>query len=287
MHLVFVHGMRQEGKIAADLQRAWEKALLAAWSAAGLEVPQYTLEMPYYGDVLSKLTMEVRGTPRSIVVRGEAGSTTFSPLEEAIIRRMAAEERISDEEVRADIGQEIVARGPANWEWVQGLARVLERKVPGLGGLGMGFVRQVDAYLTRDHIQEAVDAIVAPCMSRGRTVVVAHSLGTIVTYRLLRNAKTPVDVPLLVTLGSPLAITEVKQYLKPPSLQVPKGVAKWLNGTDERDYVALYARLDRDTFADGIENLSDLHNGRSDAHSIVDYLSDKVVSRSIHTALLN
>jgi hypothetical protein len=49
--------------------------------------------------------------------------------------------------------------------------------------------------------------------------------------------------------------------------------------------VALCARLDRNTFAKGIENISDLHNHQSDAHAIVDYLGDKTVSRRIHAAL--
>jgi hypothetical protein len=66
---------------------------------------------------------------------------------------------------------------------------------------------------------------------------------------------------------------------------VPSGVTNWLNGTDERDYVALCARLDRNTFAKGIENISDLHNHQSDAHAIVDYLGDKTVSLRIHAAL--
>jgi hypothetical protein len=62
-------------------------------------------------------------------------------------------------------------------------------------------------------------------------------------------------------------------------------VAKWVNGTDERDYVALYARLDRDSFAENIENISDIHNGRADAHAIVDYLADATISKRIHSAL--
>ena len=122
-----------------------------------------------------------------------------------------------------------------------------------------------------------------PALLAGPAIIVAHSLGTIVSYLLLR--KTTAQVPLYVTLGSPLGIATVKKYLRPPQISVPQGVAKWLNATDERDYVALYSRLDRDNFADGIENLSDIHNRKSDAHYIVDYLADTNVSRRIHQAL--
>ena len=125
--------------------------------------------------------------------------------------------------------------------------------MPALRRLGLSFVRQVDAYLTRPHIRAAVDDIVRPSLSRGPAIIVAHSLGTIVAYNLLRATGQDGRFPLLVTVGSPLGIGAVKDKIMPPRpLMRPTSVSSWLNATDERDYVALYARLDRDTFADGI-----------------------------------
>jgi pimeloyl-ACP methyl ester carboxylesterase len=285
MRLVFVHGMRQEGQLPAALLQVWEEALRGAWSRNGLSNAECEIEMPFYGDELNRLTEEVRGGDFAIVRRGAGDAGTFTPLEEALIRDMAAKEGITDADVRQEVGEEVVARGPANWEWLQAMARVLERRVFGLGALGLGFVRQVDGYLTRPHIRSAVDDIVRPALLRGPAVVVAHSLGTVVSFRLLRAAGAQARVPLFVTLGSPLAINAVKRHLRPPVLAKPAGVGKWLNGTDERDYVALYSRLDRDTFAEGIENLSDIHNRQDDAHAIADYLADRFVAERIHAAL--
>ena len=286
MRLVFIHGMRQEGKAPRELRAAWEGALLSAWSRAGLPKPSYDLEMPFYGDELNKLTEAVWGKASAVVTRGEGGPGTFSPLEETLIREMARKQGVTDTEVRGDLGQEVVARGAANWEWVQAIGRVLETKVPALRDIGLGFVHQVDAYLTRPHIRTAVDNIVRPSLLRGPAIVVAHSLGTIVAYTILRGAEQKAQIRLLVTLGSPLGIGAVKDKIVPPRpLMRPECVSSWLNGTDERDYVALYARLDRDTFAEGIENVSDLHNRQEDAHLIDDYLSDKTISKRIHDAL--
>ncbi|MEA2879476.1 MAG: hypothetical protein QOF14_4672 [Hyphomicrobiales bacterium] len=285
MRLVFVHGMRQEGRVLAELRKEWESAMTTAWAAGGLATCPYTLEMPFYGNVLNDLTMQVRGGSGGVIARGDGAPGTFTPLEEELLREMASNAGVSNEEVRAELGQEVVARGPANWEWVQALGRVLERKVPTLGQRGLGFVHQVDAYLTRPHIRAAVDDIVRPFLLNGPTVVVAHSLGSVVAFRLLREVASRAVVPLFITLGSPLAINVVKKYLRPPALQIPEGVSKWLNGSDERDYVALYARLDRDSFAEGIENISDIHNRRDDAHAIVDYLGDKTVAKQLHAAL--
>lgn len=285
MRLVFVHGMRQEGKDAAALKKQWEDALISAWEAKGLAKPSYTLEMPFYGKILNNLVEEVRGGSAGIVTRGEGGPSTFTSFEADLIREMAENEGITDEDVRSELGRGVVERGPLNWEWVQAIARLLERKVPALGRLSLKFVRQVDGYLARPHIRKAVDDKVGPSLLQGSTVVVSHSLGTIVSYLLLRKAGEDAEIPLFVTLGSPLGIGTVKQYLRPPALEVPAGVTKWLNGTDERDYVALHSRLDRNTFAEGIENVSDLSNRSDDAHAIVDYLSDSTICQRIHAAL--
>jgi hypothetical protein len=280
MRLVFVHGMRQESHSVTDLLRAWWESLHDAWNSLGLEAPDTDPEMPYYGDVLDQLTREMHG---DVIGRGAPGPV-LSRTQEAIIREFADVYNIEDAEVRAELGSEVVARGPANWEWVQAIGRLLERRIPLFRKIGVSLVVQVDAYLNRPHIMQAVDDVVAPFFKSGPVVIVSHSLGTIVSYRLLRRSNFA-DVPLLVTLGSPLGINAVKDCIRPPKLAQPARVAHWLNGVDKRDFVALYASLDADTFCAGIENVTNIHNRREDAHSIIDYLADARVARAIHGAL--
>lgn len=282
MRLVFIHGMRQEGLVISDLLRAWRDSLYGKWDQLGLERPNIEPEMPYYGDVLDQLTRELHGGGL-VIGRGGPGGDP-SPTEEAMIREFAAANGISDAEVRAELGSEVVAKGAANWEWVQAIGRVLEKRVPLFRKFGVSLVVQVDAYLNRPHVTTAIDDIVAPYLKAGPVVVVSHSLGTIVAYRLLRKANDGA-VPLLVTLGSPLGINAVHDCIRPPKLAQPSQVGRWLNGTDARDFVALYAKLDDSTFCGGIENIDDIHNRQEDAHSIIDYLADERVARAIHRAL--
>jgi hypothetical protein len=73
----------------------------------------------------------------------------------------------------------------------------------------------------------------------GPVVVVGHSLGSIIAYDVLREpAFAGLNVPLLVTAGSPLGVTEVQDLVVRP-LQVPAPVAQWRNVSDFRDLVAL------------------------------------------------
>lgn len=282
MRLVFVHGMRQEGLVVADLLGVWRDSLYGKWEQLGLELPNVEPEMPYYGDVLDHLTRELHGGGH-VVGRGEA-DVAPSPTEEAMIREFAEANGVTDAEVRAELGGEVVARGPANWEWVQAIGRVLEQHVPLFRTIGVSLVAQVDAYLNRPHVTQAVDEIVKPFLSPGPVVVVSHSLGTIVSYCLLRKANIG-EVPLFVTLGSPLGINAVKDRIRPPKLALPGQVEHWLNGADERDFVALWAKLDNRTFCAGIENIDGIHNRHDDAHMIIDYLADERVAQAIHRAL--
>lgn len=73
----------------------------------------------------------------------------------------------------------------------------------------------------------------------GPVIIVAHSLGSIIAYDVLREAgASSPDVPLFVTVGSPLAVTEVQDLVERP-LEVPSGVGAWRNVSDARDLVAM------------------------------------------------
>jgi hypothetical protein len=285
MQLVFVHGMRQEGQDSEALHMLWRSSLETAWAQSGQRhaLPEST--MPFYGDELDRLTRALHAGS-SVSRRGVGGDTT-SPTERALLQELRIGNGVTDEAVARQLGAEVVARGPANWEWVQATARAIEERVPAFRKIGLRFVEQVDAYLNRPHIGAAVDGIVEPHLASGPVLVVAHSLGTIVAYRILRRRSETSAVPLLLTLGSPLGINAVKDRLHPPALQRPDGVARWLNGNDQRDYVALFERLDEQTFAAEIENINDMHNSHADAHAIADYLRDPRVTEAIARAAGN
>ena len=157
VRLVFVHSIHQEDKTSLTLQETWEDALLSAWAAAGLEKPDYTLEMPYYAALLAELICRARS---------EAGF--FTHLEETLLRDIGIEKGISEHHVRAEFDREIARSRLARWQWVQGIARILERDVPDIGDIALRFVRQVDAYLTCQEIRDAVASVVRPSILKGQ-----------------------------------------------------------------------------------------------------------------------
>ncbi|MDP5181597.1 hypothetical protein QOZ88_03020 [Blastococcus sp. BMG 814] len=119
----------------------------------------------------------------------------------------------------------------------------------------------------------------------GPAVVVAHSLGSIIAYDVLRELGTECEVPLFVTVGSPLGITEIQDLVTTP-LAVPAGVTAWRNVADGRDLVAL-DRTIRPEYAPA-DRTSDflVVNGSDNHHGIREYLRTGPV-RSAITSLLS
>jgi hypothetical protein len=116
-------------------------------------------------------------------------------------------------------------------------------------------------------------------------VVVAHSLGSVVAYNILRTDRRRLQIPLLVTVGSPLGIRSVRDQFRP--LRYPTPVADWSNAFDKRDVVALYP-LDQQNFPvqPRIQNDDTVNNGTGNRHGIVGYLTDGDVAKRIVDPLI-
>ena len=114
------------------------------------------------------------------------------------------------------------------------------------------------------------------------SVLVAHSLGTIIAYEVL--LAWDYDLPLFVTIGSPLPLESVKAHLKRKhgSLKVPGCIRSWHNFSDRLDRVALDATIG-DDFDDlrivdhHVKNTNRRENFPYGPHSGTGYLETKQV----------
>jgi len=118
-------------------------------------------------------------------------------------------------------------------------------------------------------------------------IVVAHSLGTVLAYDVLRAATDPgIQIALFVTCGTPLGNPEIQQRLQQP-LQIPRCVAAWRNFYDLIDPIAFLPHLgDRFTPAGRIvdtivENPKCVDLQAGGAHSPSGYLSTRAVREAV------
>jgi hypothetical protein len=295
--LVFVHGRSQEGKDAIALKAEWIEAFKEGLSKSNLslQIAEEDIRFPYYGDTLYEMVKGASAEEAAaVVVRGTDLEEEECRFTRAVMQEMSAKIGITPAQLAEIGGQDVVERGPLNWEWFHTFLKAVDRFVPYCSGATIAmFTHDVYLYLKNSAIRQTIDAGVSAAMPRDiETVVVSHSLGTVVAYNLLRQQGKLAGwkVPLLITVGSPLAISEVRgtlRFMNP--IRCPECVSAWFNALDERDVVALYP-LDAKTFpldpaAPAIENKRDVRNRTSNRHGIAGYLDDAVVARRIYQAL--
>ncbi len=287
--LVFVHGRAQQDKNSIALKAEWVQSFQDGLRDGGLTIPvaETDIKFPYYGDTLRDL---VTGADEvaDVIVRGTGAAQAEQEFIRGMLDEVLKQTKVTQAELDAIVGAEVIQRGPLNWEWVQGILRAIDRHVPFASGTSIAIATyDVYQYLSNAVIANQINDGVLKAMQPGiPTVVVSHSLGTLVAYNLLKNKGTALgwDVPLFVTLGSPLAVTKIKEMITP--IGHPKCVKKWFNAMDERDVVALYP-LNKKYFpvTPQIENKTDVRNPTENRHGISGYLGDPEVARRIHAAL--
>lgn len=286
--LVLVHGRAQGGKSAAAVQKEWMDTLVEGLGARRSVLDGVSIDVPFYGDQLDDFVEQAgQALPADMAARGsvEGIDPEFLQFQYQMLEGIRQQENLSQEQVAANMDGDVMDRGPLNWRWVQAIMRTLNL-IPGLDGdMIERFTRDVWIYLTRSAVRSAINGTVGGFLKPGeKLVVIAHSLGSVVAYDILRQARG-IDAKLLITVGSPLGIDAIRKRVAP--LVYPAGVQSWFNGRDDRDAVALYP-LDTAHFGltPPIMNFDGVHNRTDNAHGISGYLNDSRVVEQVHQALL-
>ncbi|MGX1135613.1 hypothetical protein RKD49_007803 [Streptomyces glaucescens] len=290
--LVLVHGRSQQRLDAKELKREWLDSLHTGLRSAGItaEVDDADVAFPYYGDTLYELSGDPRRPAANVLVAGlHDADEAEKEFVGAVVADAVEKAGVSEARVRAEAGADVIERRPQNWPWVLAALRALDR-LPGVGGASIALVtRDVYMYLRNAGIQRVIDQGLRSALRPDEeTVVVSHSLGTVVAYNVLAReaAAEGWRVPSFITLGSPLGIRAVVDRLAP--IVHPDGVGGWFNAFDAGDTVALHP-LDAVHFpvTPPVENYGDVRNPTPNRHGISGYLGDPTVARRVHRALVS
>ncbi|MER5344958.1 alpha/beta hydrolase family protein [Streptomyces mirabilis] len=195
---------------------------------------EFAVSMAYYADLL--------------VPSGAQGATVGGSLDAL---PEDAEQMVRDWLLELGLPAE-QSQGPGTWPIRQALGWLAERRRIGpklTEAFVARFFGEVAAYLRPGTAREDARSEVARVIREQRPeVLIAHSLGSVVAYEALWHEPRP-EVPLLITLGSPLALPHaVFPRLQPsPGTETgtggrPPGVRRWVNIADPGDLVALPVR---------------------------------------------
>jgi hypothetical protein len=286
--LLLVHGRAQDGKDPVQLQQEWVAALNRGAAKFGSALaPRVEVAFPFYGDLLDSYARQLDIPLTSEVqARGEQNDE-FLKFQYELAESIRQAAGIPEEKVNAEFDGPVQERGPLNWKWVQAVLRAIDRNGEAMNQSSLElFTRDVFLYVTRAGVRDAIDRLVAAKLTEEPTVVVGHSLGSVVTYSVLVSDRRALNVPLYVTVGSPLGVRAIRDRFRPIRYPQP-AVSSWYNAFDPRDVVALYP-LDASNFpvTPSIENKNDVDNYTDNRHGIVAYLDDRAVAQRILSGLV-
>jgi hypothetical protein len=143
-------------------------------------------------------------------------------------------------------------------------------------------LKQVRRYLNELDLRRTARASIERAVGSDTTVIIAHSLGSVVAYEALcTNPAWPVRT--FVTIGSPLGISNlIFEKLQPSPTggagAWPPGIARWYNIADKGDVVALVKQLGSRFGPRIADHLID--NGAR-AHDAVCYLTSRELGDAV------
>ncbi|MBD1549580.1 hypothetical protein [Roseibium aggregatum] len=291
MRLAFIHGINNEGNTPEGIADTWWQALVEGWKAIGLPPkPRPQIDVGYYGKLLADA---VAGRRPAAVAQGGGAESRDVALE--FLKTYQAAAGISDEELnrallKQGLEREVVEQGRIRGALLD-VASAIESLLPAHGkSIASRFLKQATHYVEDTGLAAQIGVIVRKAVFDGHdepVLLVSHSLGTVVAYKMLAESRVATrQVPLFVTLGSPLGIGMMQQIL-PPRRTIPNPpIGQWLNGFRQDDVVTLGRPLIPGTLGlDGITNVSDGLIEETDKHSIHAYLKSPPICGHIYGML--
>lgn len=288
MRILFIHGRAQGGKDSDELKAIWTETLEKGFEAADVPFPDgLQIDFPFYGDKLDEYTAQAElPEPKDVVAKGPGQNREFEEFMQSVLDEMKNQAGISDDEVTMEMDEDSVQeKGIQNWGWVQAIARAIDRRLTDTADFVIeAFLKDVFLYVNKPAVTRGINKIVEEKLTDEPTIIVGHSLGAVVSYKVITENLDNLNLVKYITVGSPLGITAISSKLGP--LQNPGGQNGWYNAYDEGDIVALNP-LDNRYFPTDplIVNYNGVDNHTNNRHGIIGYLNDANVAKQIEKAL--
>ena len=285
--ILFVHGRSQQGKSSEQLRSEWTPALERGLNSIGKSIPSSVeFDFPFYGDTLIQIA-EGMDLPLDEEIKSKGGDidAEYRDFRHTTLEQIRLNAKISDAMIDEGFDNETTDKGPQNWEWVHRVIRAIDKHVPELRDHVLDeYLRDTFVYLSNPAVRKKINQIVEDSISDEDTIVVSHSLGTVVAFDVLVKTPKNISSPIFITLGSPLGIKGIRSRMEP--IENPAKSQHWYNAFDERDVVSLNPLNDKYfKVSPPIENNSKVKNHTANRHSIGGYLDDPNVVSNIVKAL--
>lgn len=286
MRILLVHGIAQNGKNPENLKKIWINTLSEGLLSLGKQLPEdISFDFPFYGDELEKYKQSTAlPNTEDIITKGVGQNREYEEFLQSALNEMYVKVQLNDSDIEAEMGgAEAREKGPQNWAWVQAIARAIDKQFTDTSGFVIqNFLRDVYLYTNSPTVTKSINAIIERELTNEPTIVIGHSLGSVVAYNVLKDNEGVFNLCKFITVGSPLGIKAISSQLGIPENYANEG---WYNAYDERDIVALNP-LDNTYFPTDppIYNNNGVHNQTKNRHGIKGYLNNTDIAQEILNA---
>lgn len=255
-HVTFIHGIANQP--APDrMLRIWKKTLADGGDGVDLDVLGITSSFIYWADVMYEHNIDEMPDQESMIFEG-VSANQVPEVDEMYLEAAEGTERafiqsfidtynldadpdtpvpdVSDVDVEIAYRLEAI---PLPWALKRPLMRILLRDVHHYLFDSEHSPRPDVQYRVQTEIRRRFLEATSQVTSRPH-VVIAHSMGTVITYDLLKRVADSSPVDTVITLGSPLGLSEIQDQMKPEYSSRDGYAAKathWLNFSDRLDPV--------------------------------------------------
>ncbi|MEO9822878.1 MAG: hypothetical protein ABJF50_00475 [Paracoccaceae bacterium] len=312
--VVFIHGISNMPK-PSTLLSLWENSFATdTTESAGLEVANYgaSSELVYWSDVLYPDYAKTRSGAESAntslemsnAIRGDTAS--LEEVSEEWVRRISEALEVDSDDLRSSTapsesdvdGASISAAAaeaiPLPWILKKPLMRTFVRDAHHYLFNVKHSPRKGTGYHVRDEIRNRFLAKLEDASKGGPVIVVAHSLGTVIAYDCLKNVPECPKIQSLITVGSPLGMTEMQDKLDPgysrdDGFAREKIASAWYNVYDPVDVVSRAdPKLSNDYLEHGKRRIEDIRqsNGGAWTHGMLKYSKQAGLRETIRAELM-
>lgn len=308
-HVTFIHGIANKPE-ADELLEQWRVALLDN-DGVDLDEKGVTSSMVYWADLLyaAPLPAAVAQSAEALEVDGAvAGDDTdmswladADPEEAAFVAAVAAEVGLASVAAAPTEAADVVDPDspleaiPLPEFMKARLMRVFLRDVHHYLYDAESRPRPGESYRIRRTIRRrTIEALEEGASRPGPHVLLTHSMGTVIGYDVLTGDDDVPGVDALITLGSPLGLSDLQQKLAPPWTRRDGwptqrlGTGAWTNVADRLDPVCGFdAAIGPDFCRDGVAQVLDVSvtNPGRWRHSVVKYLRQHAVRQALLRAI--
>lgn len=295
MKIVFIHGINQQNLDAIALKQYWLEVLQLGFQNLNCTrmLNECSLDFPFYGDVLEHYGLRNTLNIGSFTFNQTPSKPLHSLLKPHLLDLTTTNQTpflprfLSNPNL--SFSSKIYLLSQMAKDYVLKDFIMMLNYFPKLHeDLMHEFIVEAYLYLSNHQFIDEVNCRIRQCLKNDEDyLIVAHSLGTVVAYNVIRQLPAHFRLKALITLGSPLAFHVIQSKIPQPIVYPDCLHGHWYNFYSPDDFVSCFA-LDAPPFQ--FEPAIINHSIRTflvDPHDISGYLQHPAVIQCIVETLSN